>query len=110
LDWFLMSDAELWQRMLPLATGAAVSPLVLLGQLAQLSGASCRLVALRRSMGYLLGALAVVVIWTLAAGWIVELANRADGLWARVRWTPKGGSPRWAAPWRGWARTQGLPA
>jgi hypothetical protein len=80
LDWFLMSDAELWQRMLPLATGAAVSPLVLLGQLAQLSGAGGRLVALRRSLGYLLGALAVVVIWTLAAGWIAHrLPSRQPG-------------------------------
>ena len=67
-----MSDVELWQRMLPLAIGAAVSPLVLLGQLAQLSGPGGRALALRRSLGYLLGGLAVVVIWTLCAGWIAH--------------------------------------
>jgi len=67
-----MRDVELWQRMLPLAIGAAVSPLVLLGQLAQLSGSGGRALTLRRSLGYLLGTLAVVLIWTLAAGWIAH--------------------------------------
>jgi hypothetical protein len=75
-----MSDVDLWQRMLPLAIGAAVSPLVLLGQLAQLSGPGGRALALRRSLGYLLGALAVVLIWTLAAGWIAHrLPTREPG-------------------------------
>ena len=67
-----MRDVELWQRMLPLAIGAAVSPLVLLGQLAQLSGPGGQRLALRRSLGYLLGALAVVLAWTVAAGWIAR--------------------------------------
>jgi hypothetical protein len=67
-----MRDVELWQRMVPLAIGAAVSPLVLLGQLAQLSGPGGQRLALRRSLGYLLGALAVVLAWTVAAGWIAR--------------------------------------
>lgn len=67
-----MGAAELWRRMLPLALGAAVSPLLVLGQLAQLSGGGGRALALRRSLGYLLGAVVVVLLWTLAAGWIAD--------------------------------------
>lgn len=67
-----MTNAELWQRMLPLALGAAVSPLLLLGQLTLLTTLGSRAAALRRSLAYLLGALLIVLIWTMAAGWIAH--------------------------------------
>ena len=67
-----MTNAELWQRMLPLASGAAVSPLLLLGQLAVLTSVGSRGAALRRSLAYLLGSSGVVLVWTLAAGWIAH--------------------------------------
>jgi len=67
-----MNELELWQRLLPLAVGAAASPLLLLGQLAQLSAGGGRLWALRRSLAYLLGALTVVLCWTVAAGWVSQ--------------------------------------
>lgn len=67
-----MTNAELWQRMLPLACGAAVSPLLLLGQLALLTALGSRAQALRRSLAFLLGTLSVVLLWTFAAGWIAQ--------------------------------------
>lgn len=67
-----MSSLELWQRMLPLALGAALSPLLLLGQLSQLTGSGGRGVALRRSLAYLLGTAVVVLAWSVAAGWIAH--------------------------------------
>ena len=67
-----MSSLELWQRMLPLALGAALSPLLLLGQLSQLTGHGPRGVALRHSLAYLLGTAVVVLAWSVAAGWIAH--------------------------------------
>lgn len=58
--------------MLPLALGAALSPLLLLGQLSQLTGSGGRGVALRRSLAYLLGTAVVVLAWSVAAGWIAH--------------------------------------
>ena len=65
-----MSEATLWQRLLPLALGAGVSPLLLLGQLAQLIGPEAPRVQLRRSGAYLLGTTLVVLIWSWIGGWI----------------------------------------
>ena len=67
-----MTTVELWQRLLPLAFGAALSPMLLLGQLALLTALGSRAVALRRSVSFLLGTVIVVLVWTLAGGWIAH--------------------------------------
>ena len=67
---FPLSEATLWQRLLPLALGAAVSPLLLLGQVNQLIGPGRPAIQLRRSGAYLLGATVVVLSWTWIGGWI----------------------------------------
>ena len=74
-----MSDATLWQRLLPQALGAAVSPLLLLGQLAQLIGSDTLRLQLRRSAAYLLGASLVVVIWSWIGGWIANRLPQNQG-------------------------------
>lgn len=67
-----MSEASLWQRLLPLALGAAVSPVLLLGQLAQLCRPGSLAQGLQRSGAYLLGCLLVVLGWGVAGGWIAS--------------------------------------
>lgn len=67
-----MSEATLWQRLLPLALGAAISPVLLLGQLAQLCRSGSLAQGLHRSGAYLLGALLVVLGWGEAGGWIAS--------------------------------------
>jgi len=74
-----LSDATLWQRLLPQALGAAVSPLLLLGQLAQLIGSDTLRLQLRRSAAYLLGASLVVVIWSWIGGWIANRLPQNQG-------------------------------
>ena len=85
-----MSEATLWQRLLPLALGASISPLLLLGQLAQLCRPGALADGLRRSGAYLLGALLVVLGWGAAGGWIASrlpprLAEGADPVAAVVQ-------------------------
>jgi len=79
-----LSDATLWQRLLPLALGAAVSPLLLLGQLNALTGPGRPGQQLRRSGAYLLGATLVVLCWTWIGGWIA--ARRPCTRAVRIRW------------------------
>jgi hypothetical protein len=67
-----VSEATLWQRLLPLALGAAISPVLLLGQLAQLCRPGSLAQGLRRGGAYLLGALLVVLGWGAAGGWIAS--------------------------------------
>ncbi|MBM5827162.1 MAG: hypothetical protein FJ050_03760 [Cyanobacteria bacterium M_surface_7_m2_040] len=74
-----MSEASLWQRLLPLALGAAVSPLLLLGQLAQLIGSGPLPLQLRRSGAYLVGATLVVLIWSWIGGWIANRLPQHQG-------------------------------
>ena len=75
-----MSEASLWQRLLPLALGAAVSPLLLLGQLAQLTAPGSTGRALGRGAAYLLGTLLVVLVWSGCGGWIAaRLPARQPG-------------------------------
>jgi len=74
-----LSEATLWQRLLPLALCAGVSPLLLLGQLAQLIGPGAPRVQLRRSGAYLLGTTLVVLIWTWIGGWIATRLPQQHG-------------------------------
>ena len=68
----MLSPAELplFTRVLPLAIGAAVSPVVLVVQLLNLSSPRR---ALARSGAFLLGCTLVVLLWLLCAGWIASL-------------------------------------
>jgi hypothetical protein len=63
-------EVSLLQRVLPLAIGAAISPMVLVFQLLNIS--SPRL-ALARSVAFLLGCAVMVGLWLLCAGWIASL-------------------------------------
>ena len=63
-EWSLLSS------LLPLAIGAAVSPIVLVVQLLNLASPGR---ALLRSVAFLLGSAVVVLIWLLCAGWIASL-------------------------------------
>jgi len=65
--------------MLPLALGAAVSPLLLLGQLAQLIGSDPLRLQLRRSGAYLVGATFVVLTWSWIGGWIANRLPQHQG-------------------------------
>ena len=67
-EWSLLS------RLLPLAIGAAVSPMVLVVQLLNLSSPRQ---ALFRSFVFLLGCALVVLSWLLCAGWIASLLPQA---------------------------------
>ena len=64
------AELALISRVLPLAIGAAVSPVVLLFQLLNLSSPRR---ALGRSLAFLLGCTLVVLLWLLCAGWIASL-------------------------------------
>ena len=64
------AELELYGRLLPLAIGAAISPMVLLFQLINLSSPRR---ALARSAAFLLGCAVVVLLWLLCAGWIASL-------------------------------------
>lgn len=64
------ADLTLLARVLPLAIGAAVSPVVLVFQLLNLSSPHR---ALARSAAFLLGCTLVVLLWLLCAGWIASL-------------------------------------
>ena len=68
-------DFALVTRLLPLAIGAAVSPMVLVFQLLNLSGSRQ---ALARSGAFLLGCTLVVILWLLCAGWIAALLPPAN--------------------------------
>ncbi|MFZ9167414.1 GAP family protein [Vulcanococcus sp.] len=64
-----MSTAVEWTlliHLLPLAVGAAVSPMVLVVQLLNLS-------SVPRSAAFVLGSSLMVLIWLLCAGWIASL-------------------------------------
>ena len=63
-------DFALFTRLLPLAIGAAVSPMVLVFQLLNLSSPRR---GLARSGAFLLGCMLVVTLWLLCAGWIAAL-------------------------------------
>lgn len=64
------AELPLLTRVLPLAIGAAVSPVVLVVQLLNLSIPRR---ALARSGAFLLGCTLVVLLWLLCAGWIASL-------------------------------------
>jgi len=64
------ADFTLLVRVLPLAIGVAVSPIVLVVQLLNLSSPHR---ALARSAAFLLGCTLVVLLWLLCAGWIASL-------------------------------------
>jgi hypothetical protein len=64
------AELPLFTRVLPLAIGAAVSPVVLVCQLLNLSSPRRALV---RSGAFLLGCTLVVFLWLLCAGWIASL-------------------------------------
>ena len=68
MPWSL--DLTLFARVLPLAIGAALSPMVLVFQLLNLSSPRR---ALARSGVFLLGCTLVVLLWLLCAGWIASL-------------------------------------
>lgn len=63
-------DFALFARLLPLAIGAAVSPMVLVFQLLNLSSPRR---GLARSGAFLLGCMLVATLWLLCAGWIAAL-------------------------------------
>ena len=63
-------DLTLLTRVLPLAIGAALSPVVLVCQLLNLSSPHR---ALARSAAFLLGCTLVVSLWLVCAGWIASL-------------------------------------
>ena len=69
------ADFTLLVRVLPLAIGAAVSPIVLVVQLLNLSSPHR---ALARSAAFLLGCTLVVLLWLLCAGWIASLLPLAQ--------------------------------
>ena len=64
------AELPLLTRVLPLAIGAAVSPVVLVVQLLNLSSPRR---ALAPSGAFLLGCTLVVLLWLLCAGWIASL-------------------------------------
>ena len=64
------AELPLLTRVLPLAIGAAVSPVVLVVQLLNLSSPRR---PLARSGAFLLGSTLVVLLWLLCAGWIASL-------------------------------------
>ena len=64
------AELPLLTRVLPLAIGAAVSPVVLVCQLLNLSSPHR---AMARSAGFLLGCTLMVLVWLLCAGWIASL-------------------------------------
>jgi hypothetical protein len=76
-----VSETTLWQRLLPLALGAAISPVLFLAQLAQLCRPGAPSARLRSSGAFLLGALLVVLAWGAAGGWIASRLppHRAEG-------------------------------
>lgn len=68
-----MSEQAAWSllgRLLPLAIGAAVSPMVLVVQLLNLAAPRR---ALTRSLAFALGCALVLFLWLLCAGWIASL-------------------------------------
>jgi hypothetical protein len=68
-----MSEQAAWSllgRLLPLAIGAAVSPMVFVFQLLNLAAPRR---ALTRSLAFALGCALVVFAWLLCAGWIASL-------------------------------------
>jgi len=69
------AELTLLTRVLPLAIGAAVSPVVLMVQLLNLSSPRR---ALARSGAFLLGCTLVVLLWLLCAGWIASLLPLAQ--------------------------------
>ena len=73
----MLSSAEigLYGRLLPLAIGAAMSPMVLVFQLLNLTNSRR---ALTRSVAFLVGCAAVVWLWLLCAGWISSLLPQAQ--------------------------------
>ncbi|MFM7550146.1 MAG: GAP family protein [Cyanobacteriota bacterium] len=67
------ADGHLLARLLPLALGAAVSPMLLVFQLLTLSSPRR---GLSRSLAFLAGCTLVVLLWLGCAGWIASLLPR----------------------------------
>jgi len=67
------TEGQLLVRLLPLAAGAAISPMLLVFQLLTLSTPRR---GLRHSLAFLAGCTLVVMLWLVCAGWISGLLPR----------------------------------